>query len=74
MKHNIFLRNLIDIWKVILYLSITSRIATYLSLASWWLSWSHHFESFYTVAIMTWLQLIVQYLCPRWPWICSILS
>jgi len=33
------------------------------------LSWSHHFESF-IVAIMTWLT-VMEYLCHKWPRICS---
>jgi hypothetical protein len=34
-----------------------------------WLSWSHHFESF-TVATTTWLT-VMEYLCHKWPRICS---
>ena len=36
---------------------------------SYWLSWSHHFDSF-TVATMTWLA-VTEYLCYKWPRICS---
>jgi hypothetical protein len=37
---------------------------------SYWLSWSHHFESF-TVATMTWLTP-TEYMYHKWPWICSV--
>ena len=38
--------------------------------SSSWLSWSNLFESF-TLATMTWLT-VMEYLCHRWPRICSI--
>jgi hypothetical protein len=40
-----------------------------LTKGSYWLSWSHHIESF-TVATMTWLT-VMEYLCHKWPLICS---
>ena len=42
----------------------------YYSTGCYWLSWSHHFESF-KVATMTWLTA-TEYLCYKWPRICSI--
>jgi hypothetical protein len=41
----------------------------YWTKGSYWLSWSHHFESF-TIATMTW-STITAYLCLKWPRICS---
>ena len=34
------------------------------------ISWSHHFDSF-VVAMLTWLT-VTEYLCQKWPQICSI--
>ena len=39
-------------------------------MGSYWLSWIHNFESF-MVNIITWLT-ITEYLCHKWPRICSI--
>ena len=39
-----------------------------LSKSSFWLSWSHHFESF-SVATLTWLT-VAEYVCHKWPRIC----
>ena len=41
----------------------------YRTKASYWISWSQHFESC-TETTMTWLT-VVEYLCCKWPRICS---
>jgi hypothetical protein len=42
---------------------------SYWTKGSYWLSWSHHFESF-MIATMTCLTFM-EYLCHKCPWICS---
>jgi hypothetical protein len=55
---------------VVCFLLFCLFVCLFVWFYAYWLSWSHHFESF-TIGNMTWLT-VVKYLCHKWPRICSI--